>query len=157
MMVLNILIPYNFTSNDAKSIDFVKQRYNPQEKLNMTLFHAYSPSPLAEIDTRNNPIMEKIRNQTSYLRARQIERKNTLLEIRQGLVDHGFNGDHINCLFIPIKHDIVTDIIKLTKSKNFNVIILNRKPGNILNYFTRSVSKRLIQYFGRETTIHIVN
>ena len=154
-MTIDILIPYNFTINDVKSIDFVEQRYGSEEKANITLFHAYTPVP--EIDITNNPIMEKITHQTAYLRYKQKERRNALWEVRQKMMDQGFNGDNINCIFIPIKQDIAVDIINLVESGKFNIIVLNNNPGNILNYFSRSISKRLTQYFGRETEIHIVN
>ena len=154
-MAENILIPYNFTINDKKSVGFVKHGYGNAEKAKITLFHAYSPVPV--IDTRNNPIMEKITRQTSYLRTLQKEHKNALFEVRQEMIDMGFDGDNINCIFTPLKEDIVIDIIKFTESQKINVIVLNRNPGNILNYFSRSTSKRLIQYFSREVEIHVVN
>ena len=154
-MTVDILIPYNFTINDTKSIDFVKQKYSSDKETKITLFHAYTPVP--KIDITNNPIMEKITSQTSYLRYKQQERKNALWEVRQDFIDQGFDGDNINCIFTPIKQDIAVDIINIVESGKFNVIVLNNNPGNILNYFSRSISKRLAQYFDRETEIHIVN
>ncbi len=154
-MAENILIPYNYTINDDQSIDFVRQKYGSSEETKITLFHAYSPVPV--IDTHNNPIMEKIIRQTSYLRALQKEHKNALLKVRQEMINMGLNGDNINCIFAPLKEDIVIDIIRLAESKKINAIVLNRNPGNILNYFIRSTSKRLIQYFSRDVEIYVVN
>jgi len=136
-MTVKILIPYNFTANDEKSIDFVNYRYAGEKRVDITLFHAYSPVP--EIDTLNNPIMEKVVSKTSYLRRQQEEQKNVLEQARQKLMNLGFNGDHIHCLFVPIKQDIADDVIMLMRTHQFNTVILNRNPGNILNYFSRSI------------------
>ena len=75
-MTIKILIPYNFTLNDEKSIEFVGQRYRGKADVNITLFHGYAPVP--EIDVKNNPIMEKMKANVSYLRMQQEEQRQAL-------------------------------------------------------------------------------
>lgn len=154
-MTVKILIPYNFTMNDEKSIDFVGHRYAGKEDVDITLFHAFILVP--EIDTRNNPIMDKMTRNTSYLRQQQDEQKNALEEARQKLMDYGFAGQHIHCRYIPIRQDIARDIIWLWKTEKFDVVVLNRNPGNIINYFSRSISKRVTRHVEGGIGVHIVN
>lgn len=154
-MAVKILIPYNFTMNDEKSIDFVGHRYARKEDVDITLFHAFTLVP--EIDTRNNPIMDKMTRNTSYLRQQQDEQKNALEEARQKLMDYGFAGQHIHCRYIPIRQDIARDIIWLWKTEKFDVVVLNRNPGNIINYFSRSISKRVTRHVEGGIGVHIVN
>ncbi len=154
-MPINILIPYNFTVNDEIAIEFVGQRYGKRKEVEITLFHAYTPVP--EIDTRNNPIMDKVNRSTSYLRLRQEEEKQALEAARQALMNYGFNGDHIHCLYLAVRQDIADDIIRLWKRGKFDVVVLNRNPGNIINYFSRSISKRVTRHVEGGIGVHIVN
>jgi len=154
-MAVKILIPYNFTMNDEKSIDFVGHRYAGRKDVEITLFHAFTPVP--EIDTRNNPIMDKVSRGTSYLRGQQDEQKNALEAAGQKLKDYGFAGHHIHCLYIPIRQDVARDIIWLWKTEKFDVVVLNRNPGNIINYFSRSISKRVTRHVEGGIGVHIIN
>ncbi|RLC15570.1 MAG: hypothetical protein DRH93_19590 [Deltaproteobacteria bacterium] len=154
-MAVKILLPYNFTLNDEKSIDFVGNRYARRKEVEITLFHAFTPVP--EIDTRDNPIMNKMIRNTSYLRGQQDEQKNALEAARQKLIEYGFAGRHIDCRYIPVRQDIADDIIWLWKTEKFDVVVLNRNPGNIINYFSRSISKRVTRHVEGGIGVHIVN
>ena len=154
-MAVRILIPYNFTMNDEKSIDFVGNRYARKKEVEITLFHAFTPVP--EIDTRNNPIMDKMNRSTSFLKSRQEEQKNAMESTRQKLMTYGFAGHNILCLYNPVRQDIASDIIRLWKTGKFDVVVLNRNPGNIINYFSRSISKRVTRHVEGGIGVHIVD
>jgi len=154
-MAIKILIPYNFTTNDKKSIDFVGQRYSKKKDVEITLFHVFTPVP--EIDVRNNPIMKQVVRNTAYLLSHQAEQKNALEAAKQELMNYGFAGHRIQCLYMPMRKDIADDIIKLWKTEKFDIVVLNQNPGNIINYFTRSISKRVSQNVAGRLGIHIVN
>ena len=154
-MAGKILIPYNFTINEEKSIDFGGHRYAGRKDSEIPLFHAFIPVP--EIDILNNPIMSKVNNNTIYLRRQQDDRKNAMEAGRLKLMDYGFAGHQILCLYIPVRQDIADDIIWLWKTEKFDVVVLNRNPGNIINYFTRSISKKLSRQAGGGIGVHIVN
>lgn len=152
-MAVKILIPYNFTMNDEKAIEFVGHKYAGEKEAEATLFHAYSPPPA--IDTKNNPIMDKMNRNLSYLRQQQTEQKNALDNASNKLMNYGFSSNNIHCIYQPIKRDIAEDIIRLWQEQNFDVVVLNRNPGNIINYFSRSISKRVTQK--NELKVHIIN
>ncbi len=154
-MAIKILIPYNFTTNDKKSIDFVGQRYSKKKDVEITLFHVFTPVP--EIDVRNNPIMKQVVRNTAYLLSQQAEQKNALEAAKQELMNYGFANHRIQCLYMPMRKDIADDIITLWKTEKFDIVVLNQNPGNIINYFTRSISKRFSQNVAGSLGIHIVN
>ncbi len=152
---MKILIPYNFTENDKKSIGFVCHEYLDKQGAEIILFHAFTPVPWT--DTRNNPIMEKLNRPASYLKLQQDEQKKVLEQVKQRLVDHGFDTGSVQCRFVPVKQDVAADIMQLVRAEKCDAVILNRNPGNIVNYFSRSISKRLTRHFGSRIRIHIAN
>lgn len=154
-MAVKILIPYNFTPNDQKAIQFVGQRYSQEEDVEITLFHAYSPVP--EIDVKNDPIMGKMKANVTYLRQQREEHKKAMETAKSHLVEYGFTSSQIHCVFQQVKTDVAADIIRMWKQEHFDVIVLNRNPGGILNYFSRSISKRITQYNDGKIGVHIVN
>ena len=154
-MAIKILVPYNFTENDEKALQFLGEKYGKEKEIEITLFHAYTP--VAEIDVVHNPIMEKMKSNLSYLRMQQEEKKQAMENGKQILIDHGMAEHSVECLFTPVKTDIASDIINLWKREAYDVVVLNRNPGNIVNYFTRSTSKRVSQYRGGVIGVHVVN
>ncbi len=139
--------------NDRKSIDFVGHRYSERRNIHVTLFHAYTPVP--QIDTQDSPIMAKVVQNTALLRLKQEEQKHALEGAKKQLMNHGIAGTNINCIFKPVNIDIAADIIQLWKEGEFDVVVLSRNPGNIVNFFSRSISKRIVRHknllFCRET------
>lgn len=152
-MAIKILIPYNFTPTDEKALDFVGHRYGQRKEVEITLFHAFTPVP--EFNTQTDPIMGKVN--TSYLLSQQEEQKNALEAAKQKLMSHGFAGPHIHCLYKPVRRDIAEDIIGLWKAGKFDAVVLSRNPGNIINFFSRSISKRVVAKVSGGIGVHIVD
>ncbi len=154
-MSVKVLIPYNFTPNDRKSIDFVGHRYSERDGLEVTLFHAYTPIP--EMDVKDTPLMKKVIHNTSFLLLEQDNHKKALEEAKAQLMNHGISGERIQCIFRPVRKDVATDIIRLWRDGQYDVVVLNRNPGNIVNFFTRSISKRIVRHVQGGIGVHIVN
>lgn len=155
MTTHNVLVPLNFMITDDKSIVFVIQNYANVKDVHITLFHAYSPLP--EIDVRNNPIMEKMAPNLSYMAPFLKERENELNRIKEKLVMNGFKSSQINCIFTPLKNDIATDIIQLVREKNFDTVLMNRTPNKIARFFFKSISKKVAQRLGSTVNVLVLN
>ncbi len=153
--MVKILIPYNFKSNDEKAVRYTGQQYSKEKEVEITLFHAFVSVP--KINVRNNTIMKKMKLNISYLHRQREEQRQAMEKVKGALVNYGFASQNIHCLLRPIKTDIAADIIQLWKFENFDVVVLNRNPGNIVNYFSRSTSKRITQYRDGIIGVHIVN
>ncbi len=154
-MAFKVLIPYNFTLNDEKTLDFVGQRYRDEKEIEIFLFHAYPLLP--EIDVKQDPVMEKMKSNLLYLQMQQEEHKQALEAARAKLVEFGFKSVQIHSLFRPMKSDVATDIIQLSKKEHFNAIVMSRSPGSIINFFTRSNSRRIEEMLNGQIPVYIVN
>jgi len=149
-----ILLPYNFTSNDKKALDFVCRTFADKKKAQVTLFNAYIPVPAIEM--RGSPIMEQMKDTLSYLSQRAKEQEDALKAIKNHLLGKGFSEDNIDIVFEPKKRDVAGDIIDLAQDGRFNVVVLNRKPGKIARFFAGSVSSKVVAAL-KNTTVCIVS
>ena len=154
-MSFKILIPYNFTPNDDKAIDFVGRRYGKLEEVAVTLFHAFTPLP--EMTIKENPVMKKVVHNAAILQLQQEERKKALEAARETLMAYGIDKSRIQCIFAPVKGDVAMDIIRVWKTGEYDVVVLNRNPGSIVNFFSRSISKRIAQHMEGGIGLYIVN
>ena len=150
----NILLPYNFTSNDKKALDFVCRTFADNKEAQVTLFNAYIPIPAIEM--RGSPIMEQMKDTLSYLSQRAKEQEDALNTIKNHLLGKGFSENNIDIVFEPKKRDVAGDIIDLAQVGRFNVVVLNRKPGKIARFFAGSVSSKVVAAL-KNTTVCIVS
>jgi len=149
-----ILLPYNFTSYDQKALDFAIRSFAHQKDVEITLFNAYIPVP--EIEVRSSPVMETMRRNLGYLSQKIKEQEDELKVVRNKLLEKGFSEDRIHTLFEPKKKDIAGDIIDLALKGRFNLVVLNRKPGKIIQFFTGSVFNKVVTSL-KEATVCIVS
>ena len=149
-----ILLPYNFTSNDKKALDFVCHTFADKKEARVTLFNAYIPMPAIEM--RGSPIMEQMKDTLSYLSQRAKEQEDALDTIKNHLLSKGISEDNIDIVFEPKKKDVAGDIIDLAQVGRFNVVVLNRKPGKIARFFAGSVSSKVVAAL-KNTTVCIVS
>ncbi len=137
-----ILLPYNFTSYDKKALDFVCRTFSDKKEAEVTLFNAYTQAPAIEM--RGSPIMEQMKDTLSYLSQRVKEQEDALKTIKNHLLGKGFSEDNIDIVFEPKKKDVAGEIIDLAQDGQFNVVVLNRKPGKIARFFAGSVSSKVV-------------
>lgn len=154
MAETKILLPYNFTANDRKALDFVIRTFSHQRETEVTLFNAYTPPP--RVDTRKETVMKRmegtLRSYTTLLK----EQEAVFAEVRQALVDSGFSENGIQLIFRPLKRDVAGDIIELAWEGRFHTIVLNRKPGRITRFFTGSVFSKVVTAL-KDTVVCIVS
>ncbi len=155
MTPFNVLVPSNFMANDDKSLEFVIQKYTHDKEVRITLFHAYTQVP--DIEVRNNPLMERMSGNLSYLKQFQKGREKELQKAKEKLVMGGFSGSQVNFIFTPLKNDIATDIINLVREKKFNVVVMNRNPSKIARFFVRSVSKKVSDGLRSAADVYVLN
>lgn len=155
MSTLHVLVPSNFMANDDKSLEFVIQKYAHNKDARITLFHTYTPVP--EIDVRNNPIMERMSSNLSYLKQFQKVREEELQKAKGKLMKGGFADSQVNAIFTPLKDDIATDIINLVRNNKFAAVVMNRNPNKIAKFFIRSVSKKVSEGLKNVAEVYILN
>jgi hypothetical protein len=137
-----ILLPYNFTNGDQRALDFVSSNFAHLEDVEVTLFYAYTPVP--EVKMNGNPVMDKLKENLSYLSQKIKEQEVGLSAARQNLLENGFSEDQIHYIFRPKKKDVAGEIIDLATNNNHDLIVINRKPGKITRFFTGSVFSKVV-------------
>ncbi len=148
-----ILVPYNFTDYDRKALDFVIQTFVYKKDAKITLFNTYTSVP--EIDMNESPIMKNIKSNLHFLSTKIKEQENELKAARQNLLEKGFSENQVNYIFIPRKKDIATEIISLATNHNFDLIVINHKPGKLSHFFTGHVFNKIVSAL-KDKTVCIV-
>lgn len=137
-----ILVPYNFTSQDRKAVDFVLRTYSLQPEAEVILFHAFTPVP--EFEMREARVMEKLKSNLSYLNSQAAERNKALKELQQELQQEGFGEDRVKLSNRPRKKDIAAEIVEYANQENCAVIVISHKPGKTKRFFTGNVYTKVI-------------
>lgn len=141
MANLKILVPYNFTSNDEKSIDFVIQSFGQDKDAEITLFHAYIPVPNIEVSDKT--VMTRLAGNLAYLRQKSYELKAEIEKAKDRLIEAGFLSDKVHYVFKPQEREAAQEIIDHAHEGEFTAIVLNRNPSKIRKFFTASISKKV--------------
>ncbi|MFC1515397.1 universal stress protein [Thermodesulfobacteriota bacterium] len=149
-----ILLPYNFTQNDRKALNFVIRTFPKENGVAITLFNAYVPAP--DIDLKGSPVMERIKGQMDQLAKKTYEQENALKEAKQNLLQSGFGKDRVHHIFEPVNKDIASDIIDQISKEKYDVVVLNRKPAKISRLFTRSIFMKVVSTI-KDVTVCVVN
>ena len=132
-----VLLPYNFTRSDQKALDFVICTFAKESGVEITLFNSYIPLP--DFKASKSTVMERTAESLRYLSQKIKEQENELKGVKLKLLQSGFSEKQIRYIYSPRKKDIASDIVCLATEGKFDLIVLNRVPGKVTRYFTRSI------------------
>ncbi len=154
MATQKILVTYNFTSYDQKALDFVIRTFVHLKDVKVTLLNIYTPVP--KIESRESPVMAKFQRNLDYLTQKVKEQEAGLQEARQYLVQNGFTENQVSYIYKPRKKDIIGEIVDIATQDNFNIVVMNRKPGKVTRFFTGSVFSKVVSAL-KDKTVCIVS
>ena len=140
MDIYKILMPYNFTPTDQKALDFVIRSFAGRENLKVTLFHTYSPLP--EIDVKANPEIRKMMSGVNFLAKELKEKENGLNSAKEYLVQNGFSGKNVECVFKKKAKNNVDEILDKAIDGKYKVIVLSYKKSKATQLFVRSAHNK---------------
>lgn len=150
-----ILLPYNFSQTDQKALAFVIRTFASRESAEITLFHAFTP--ISEIEAADHQsATAKLKRRLSYLTQELTEREMALQEVRQYLIEKGFDRDKVRYVFKSRKGETAAAIIDQTKEEPYDVIVLSHKPGKVTRFFTGNVFSKVVSAV-RDLTVCIVS
>lgn len=149
-----LLLPFNFTPNDTKALEFVLQTFRPIRDLEITLFHAYTPVP--DIEASGHSVMGKLKANLAHLNRKIMELETALQDVMKQLVDEGISENRIHRIFKARKWDVASEIIDLAQKEQFDFIVLNHKSGQVSRFFTGSVFNKVVMAL-KNTTVCIVS
>ena len=154
MAAQRILLPYNFSANDQKSLDFIIKTFGRQEEVDITIFHAFTP--ISEVESDDQSATAKLKRRLSYLTQELTEREIALQELRSQLISSGFDRDRVRYVFKSRKKEIAAAIIDEVEENEYDIVVLNHKPGKVSRFFTGSVFIKVVTAL-KDTTICVVS
>ena len=143
MAVQKLLVPYNFTLQDKKALDFVIKNFAKDREASVALFHAYTALP--EIKISNSEVTSKLRENMSYLGQKISEQERELDRAREYLVRNGFSAENVKCVFKPRKKEVAAEILDYCRNEKADIIVLNRQSGGIKRFFTGNVFHKVVE------------
>jgi hypothetical protein len=154
VMAIQILLPFNFTLQDEKALDFVIRMFSRVPDKEVTLYNAYTPPPV--VDTTPGTVMKNMQANIRALQQRNQEKEARLRGKVEALVEAGFDRDRIQTVYQPRKRDVASDIVEVARARKCEVVVLNRKPGKVSRFFTASTHTRVIAAMDN-TTVCVVS
>jgi nucleotide-binding universal stress UspA family protein len=149
-----VLLAYNFTPYDQKSLDFVARTFLGRGDVEITLFNAYTPVP--HLDTKDTQVVDRMKGNIHYLYQKIDEQREVLRAAVESLVERGFQPHQVRSVFRPRKKDIATEIIEYAREERYAVVIVNRKPGRVTRFFTGNVFSKVVSGL-QDTVICVVS
>ena len=147
-----ILVPYNFTAIDQKTIEFITKTFGPRKETKITLFHIYIPLP--KIETASSTVMGRLSSSMHYLAGDLKEKEATLRNARKIILEKGFAEQQVDYIFRPRSKPVAEEIIE-TAAGRYDVIVLSYRPYRITRTFVQSVHNKVIAAL-RDITVCIV-
>ncbi len=155
MAAQRVLLPYNFSQNDQKALEFVIKTFGALEDTDITIFHAFAP--ISEVESSDHhSATAKLKRRLSYLTQELTEREIALQELRTQLISRGFNGDNVRYIFKSRKKEIAAAIIDQAEEGDYDIVVLNHRPGKVTRFFTGSVFIKVVTAL-KDTTICVVS
>jgi len=142
MTEYKVLIPYNFTREDQKNLNFIIRSYSGREDVSVTLFHTYTPLP--EVDVTANPQIEKMMSGVNYIAAELRNREKGLNAAKKFLTEKGFSENKVDYVFTKKVKSNADQIVEVIYDGGYNMVVLSRKTGKISQLFSRSVHNKVL-------------
>jgi nucleotide-binding universal stress UspA family protein len=149
-----IFLPFNFSANDQKALEFIIKTFGNLENVDITIFHVYAP--LSEVDATDQTATSKLQQRLSYLTQELTEREIALQELRTQLIQNGFDRDRVRYIFKSRKKEVALAIIDQCEEEQYDIVVLNHKPGKVTRFFTGSVFIKVVTSL-QNTTVCVVS
>jgi HSP90 family molecular chaperone len=142
MAVQEILVPYNFTAYERKSLDFIIHAFSHQKDVKISLFNSYTPLP--EIDIKETPELRKMHAGLAFLSGELKKKEKGLISAKEYLLENNFSDDQVDYIFKERKKDIADEIIDMLLSGHYKIVVLTPRLAK-KRLLTRSVHDKLLR------------
>jgi len=137
-----VLLAYNFTPYDQKSLDFAVRTFRGAEDVEITLFNAYTPVP--QFDSRETQVLDRVKGNLGYLYQKIEEQKEAIQAAAEALRSRGFQPGQVRCVYRPRQKDVASEIVDYVREERYDVVIVNHKPARITRLFTGNVFNKVV-------------
>jgi hypothetical protein len=149
-----ILIPFNFSRNDRKALEFAMRTFASLPDVEIILFHAYTPPP--KIEASRQTVTAKLSSSISFINKRIADQKEALHKELETLCNGGVDESKLSCVFEARNKDVAAEIIAQANKWRCQIVVLNHKSGKITRFFTGTVFTKVVTAL-TNTTVCIVS
>jgi hypothetical protein len=142
MTVVRILVPYNFAPHERRALDFVVSTFVSNKEAKITLFHAYTPLPVVDMDA--SPELSKMRGAMVTLSKELAEKEASIKATKKYLVDSGFSEDQLDYVFREKEKSVSDEIVDVVTKGHYKIIVLSPTAARVTRLFSRSTYSKLI-------------
>jgi protoporphyrinogen oxidase len=141
MAIEKILVPYNFSAQEEKALDFIVRTYANRDDVQVTLFNAYTSLPT--VDMQAGPEMAKMKMGLARLSDEIREKEAGLKSAKEFLVRNGLKDDQVDYIFKEKEKSTADEIIYTVSKHHYRVLVLSRqlKVGGL---FGRSIHTKVL-------------
>ena len=152
MATQKVLVPYNFTAQEEKTLDFVVGTYANRDDVQITLFNAYTPLPTVDMDA--SPELSKMRGAMASLSSELREKEAGLKSAKEFLLQNGLRDDQVDYIFKAKDRSVADEIMDAVSKGHYRVLVLSRQL-KVSRLFGRSVHTKVLSSL-KDITVCIV-
>lgn len=142
MATYKVLMTYNFTIDDQKSLDFIVNAFAKRADVLVTLFSVYTPLP--EVDVKASPELAKMSRGVAFLASEVREKEQGLKAAKEYLVKNGFADECVDYILKKKTKPKSREIIDLILKKKYHVLVLSRQAAKVTRFYARGVHNQLL-------------
>jgi nucleotide-binding universal stress UspA family protein len=142
MALRKILVPFNFSIQDEKTLHFLIRSFAEDHLARITLFHVYTS--LSDMDAYANPALVRLRSTVAAFASELPEKKRTFEQVRADLIENGFSENRVEYELKAQQSSIGEEIVAKVLEGGYDTIVLGYRPGWISRAFTRSVHEKVL-------------
>ena len=143
MAIQKVLVPYNFTPNESKALDFIISNFIYHKDVEITLFNSYTPLP--EIDIKASPELQKMTSGILFLSQELKKKEEGLVSAKDHLLENGFSDNQVKYVFKERQKNVADEIIDMVVKGHYKMLVLTPKPGKVNRMFARSVHDKVLR------------
>jgi len=142
MVRKQVLVPFNFTPYDERSLHYVMRMFAGQERVFVMLYHVYTPLP--ELDGYSSPSLGRLKSTIASMWQEVREKETDLKRVKEDLVENGFNEGQIGYQLHPGKKSIGAEVVEAARKGGYDMIVISQKPKKASRAFRKKIHDILL-------------
>ncbi len=147
MNTKKILVPYNFTRQDEKVLNYVFSTYVDQKNIIITLLHLYTPLTKYSQLKRgkvSSPVVTTTGEKTGRKITSIMDKEYKFNNLKSIFLEKGFHEENIDFSFAAKSKSISNDIVSKIKEEDYDVVILSYSSKKGRMFFVESIHERIL-------------
>jgi hypothetical protein len=154
-----MLVPYNFTMQDEKALNYVMKTYGNEQDLEITLFHLYTP--LAKYSqfytgSTTSPVLTTVGEKTGKKILTLKQKESDFNNLKNLFVENGFHEDRISLSFSAKEESVGESIIHKIGQDNYDIVVLSHAPRKGRMFIGENVHEKVLNGLKDKVVIIVI-